>query len=257
MNCRTLSMSLLLSMISISCVRDEDSQNKAGITSQDNPSAFNVPQLNYNDFKLNSSGFLGEKPWGDDFWSLKNAGIAYQWILDQTQVDAVRAKLSENPKANREELVGPRFQLKMGEDHNTHIQNRLAQTTELLRTQGTQPLNTLHLSPVEKYDAVYARQGMAQPLAMTSHELDFYQTWFDSTKGDEEQLGWMGYCDGWSISSLAFNTPKHAVMAKNAETGVETFFSEGDIRALFTKACLLYTSPSPRDLSTSRMPSSA
>ena len=28
-------------------------------------------------------------------------------------------------------------------------------------------------------------------------------------------------------------------------------------REIYTKACLLYTSPSPRDLSTSRMPSSA
>ena len=30
-----------------------------------------------------------------------------------------------------------------------------------------------------------------------------------------------------------------------------------DIRILLDKICLLYTSPSPRDLSTSRMPSSA
>ena len=30
-----------------------------------------------------------------------------------------------------------------------------------------------------------------------------------------------------------------------------------DLREEFRKACLLYTSPSPRDLSTSRMPSSA
>ena len=34
--------------------------------------------------------------------------------------------------------------------------------------------------------------------------------------------------------------------------------TDGDIRrALLNKICLLYTSPSPRDLSTSRMPSSA
>ena len=38
------------------------------------------------------------------------------------------------------------------------------------------------------------------------------------------------------------------------------FFNENQIQAAelaWTKACLLYTSPSPRDLSTSRMPSSA
>ena len=33
--------------------------------------------------------------------------------------------------------------------------------------------------------------------------------------------------------------------------------ADNDDLAAFLKACLLYTSPSPRDLSTSRMPSSA
>ena len=33
--------------------------------------------------------------------------------------------------------------------------------------------------------------------------------------------------------------------------------SEADLNAVGFKTCLLYTSPSPRDLSTSRMPSSA
>ena len=32
---------------------------------------------------------------------------------------------------------------------------------------------------------------------------------------------------------------------------------EGPVKAAFVYVCLLYTSPSPRDLSTSRMPSSA
>ena len=32
---------------------------------------------------------------------------------------------------------------------------------------------------------------------------------------------------------------------------------EADVRVLMEKACLLYTSPSPRDISGSRMPSSA
>ena len=41
--------------------------------------------------------------------------------------------------------------------------------------------------------------------------------------------------------------------ASEVESGeLDTWLEEGDYRA-----CLLYTSPSPRDLSTSRMPSSA
>ena len=40
--------------------------------------------------------------------------------------------------------------------------------------------------------------------------------------------------------------------------GERAFCSGGDIAELYdTGTCLLYTSPSPRDLSTSRMPSSA
>ena len=39
--------------------------------------------------------------------------------------------------------------------------------------------------------------------------------------------------------------------------GVETGDTEEDVKWLVGKTCLLYTSPSPRDLAISRMPSSA
>ena len=39
--------------------------------------------------------------------------------------------------------------------------------------------------------------------------------------------------------------------------GTARRYPRGDLRALESMLCLLYTSPSPRDLSTSRMPSSA
>ena len=45
--------------------------------------------------------------------------------------------------------------------------------------------------------------------------------------------------------------------APNADLAVHKEIISGEEYDVFTKACLLYTSPSPRDLSTSRMPSSA
>ena len=45
--------------------------------------------------------------------------------------------------------------------------------------------------------------------------------------------------------------------ADSSEQGDPRFAFEVDQHADFPKTCLLYTSPSPRDLSTSRMPSSA
>ena len=43
----------------------------------------------------------------------------------------------------------------------------------------------------------------------------------------------------------------------SAEGGAQSMFGAIIASGLQTLACLLYTSPSPRDLSTSRMPSSA
>ena len=67
----------------------------------------------------------------------------------------------------------------------------------------------------------------------------------------------------WSIMSTisVANGLMEAVLERRMETirstdeQSKTFIQKQEIRALRT--CLLYTSPSPRDLSTSRMPSSA
>ena len=62
------------------------------------------------------------------------------------------------------------------------------------------------------------------------------------------------YC----MSSMANATPEQ-LAPHLGETGWFQLYPPGDveIRSDLLKRCLLYTSPSPRDLSTSRMPSSA
>ena len=61
--------------------------------------------------------------------------------------------------------------------------------------------------------------------------------------------------------TLCFIKDKHKVMEHKIP--LETYFAgllqkvEWQIQEYEDTACLLYTSPSPRDLSTSRMPSSA
>ena len=58
--------------------------------------------------------------------------------------------------------------------------------------------------------------------------------------------------------AIAKNDPKIAI-ALSAALGVESALINGPVKSMFKRSrpCLLYTSPSPRDLSTSRMPSSA
>ena len=66
--------------------------------------------------------------------------------------------------------------------------------------------------------------------------------------------------DGW-IGRLASNVPKvmseHFKCNQSATDDVLIYNRQGSRRIVNDRDCLLYTSPSPRDLSTSRMPSSA
>ena len=49
--------------------------------------------------------------------------------------------------------------------------------------------------------------------------------------------------------------PKIGTLRKGAKAVINRLYDSGHFIIIYT--CLLYTSPSPRDLSTSRMPSSA
>ena len=71
---------------------------------------------------------------------------------------------------------------------------------------------------------------------------------------------------GWSYLSFAIVGLKpgepHDHLLTDQETAVVPISGSatvkvGDIETTLSRTCLLYTSPSPRDLSTSRMPSSA
>ena len=59
----------------------------------------------------------------------------------------------------------------------------------------------------------------------------------------------------WIAKKLAATTKKLAMKSPNVDETLANFLSS--IVGYVIKICLLYTSPSPRDLSTSRMPSSA
>ena len=64
----------------------------------------------------------------------------------------------------------------------------------------------------------------------------------------------------WSLSKirpLVKLNGEDYLLADRERVGIQTTNIEIDRRLLAAEICLLYTSPSPRDLSTSRMPSSA
>ena len=73
--------------------------------------------------------------------------------------------------------------------------------------------------------------------------------------GDYEQKAIRPYVLG-SFRDLLGATAKHPAMLFYLDNWRNTAPNSPGARAQF-KGCLLYTSPSPRDLSTSRMPSSA
>ena len=56
---------------------------------------------------------------------------------------------------------------------------------------------------------------------------------------------------------LAFETNLLYLDVNNSRVGINNATPQYDLDVTGTTSCLLYTSPSPRDLSTSRMPSSA
>ena len=227
-----LVLPLISVVITVSCVRSDQSDLDGGYTSQDSLDAFQVTQMSFADLKLYTSAYLKSSPWGDDYWSLKFAGISKQWIMEQSRYDEVKAEIDRDHQQSRTEVLGDYFKLSSDSSHSEAIDSRLEESKAALAVNSQDAMATVHFSPVEKYDAITG--GGEFP--MSRQELGFYRTWFENSNGDEEQLEWMGYCDGWSVSSLVIEAPKNAVLVENAKTGVQSLFTEGDIRALYTKA---------------------
>ena len=73
-----------------------------------------------------------------------------------------------------------------------------------------------------------------------------YRAMYDASIADPESF-WAEQ----ARSFLTWSTPFSSVVESNLSEGQAKWFADGSLN------CLLYTSPSPRDLSTSRMPSSA
>ena len=65
-------------------------------------------------------------------------------------------------------------------------------------------------------------------------------------------LNLLGEREQSQYGSTTFDQLKENCSKKGQEIGLDIEFAQSNI-----EGCLLYTSPSPRDLSTSRMPSSA
>ena len=62
-----------------------------------------------------------------------------------------------------------------------------------------------------------------------------------------------------SVTVVNFTETERLHKERSTQTGIEVYAQEwiSDVLGSIAYTCLLYTSPSPRDLSTSRMPSSA
>ena len=86
-----------------------------------------------------------------------------------------------------------------------------------------------------------------EPILAPVHGWQNFPTALDHD-GQERQSR---HCCGWSMGQYRFDQAFFDVCVFNA------FAQSNTASSLSSTYCLLYTSPSPRDLSTSRMPSSA
>ena len=91
--------------------------------------------------------------------------------------------------------------------------------------------------------AIYVRQNVERTSAEAAQSLAFLKEQLPVVKKDLEKAG------------NALN--EYQTRSKSVDITLETKAILDQIVGLDTSICLLYTSPSPRDLSTSRMPSSA
>ena len=106
------------------------------------------------------------------------------------------------------------------------------------------------MSILEKYSAALKNKDEAAMNELLHDDFKFtmHKSGNVLTKGDVIK---------WAMSG-DINQDKVRIVYENDEVGIHhafVTFKDGNVEAVM--ACLLYTSPSPRDLSTSRMPSSA
>ena len=97
----------------------------------------------------------------------------------------------------------------------------------------------------EKTTWIVEKHGIFQ-MYYYAHHLGFNKNERDKYKGHKYYPATAEFCEKWD--QISFDPNYKSLLLKEFEPYV---------RKIFCRTCLLYTSPSPRDLSTSRMPSSA
>ena len=80
--------------------------------------------------------------------------------------------------------------------------------------------------------------------------------WIGITKYAQEALGDLVFVELPDVGA-SFNKGDDFAVVESVKTAAEVYTPVSGEVIEANQACLLYTSPSPRDLSTSRMPSSA
>ena len=104
--------------------------------------------------------------------------------------------------------------------------------------------------------------GISQVLAFSFHDADSFSNSVDSSSGAASDLAAI---DWVCLSATSISASDSSSLASDWLHPFVNYLlyglamSQSDLPALenIINTCLLYTSPSPRDLSTSRMPSSA
>ena len=127
-------------------------------------------------------------------------------------------------------------------------------------TEGKREAARMHMKQVMTLVLSLVGLSPTSSLADTS----FQQTLFSCSFGEgENSVQVLYFPQGEDLVYAYANTQGHLELNLNASVQAVDYapfsWDHGDIteRVTFYNGCLLYTSPSPRDLSTARMPSSA
>ena len=127
-------------------------------------------------------------------------------------------------------------------------------TIRVLETATAAGARVVFVGDPEQYSAVKARSGL---LATLSHELpdavELREVFRQRDAGEREASKWLRGGEEADVSRAA----EWYMQNKRLHAGSVTAMMDDALAGWRDDTCLLYTSPSPRDLSTSRMPSSA